>query len=54
MAQWELVYGQSALIEDDNETADEIMAVGDRGYDVDWAATASRGWTRRARAKQTP
>jgi two-component system OmpR family response regulator len=32
------------LIEDDKETADELRAVlGDRGFDVDWAATGIEG-----------
>jgi two-component system OmpR family response regulator len=32
------------LIEDDKETADEIMAeLGDRGFDVDWAANGIEG-----------
>src|SRR4051812_6850598 len=32
------------LIEDDKETADEIRAeLGDRGFDVDWAATGIEG-----------
>ena len=32
------------LIEDDKETADEIRAeLGDRGFDVHWAATGIEG-----------
>jgi two-component system, OmpR family, response regulator len=40
------------LIEDDKETADEIRAeLGDRGFDVEWAANGIEG---RVRAKQRP
>ena len=42
------------LIEDDGETAREIMAeLVDRGFEVDWWRQESKGWIRRVPVKRT-
>jgi two-component system OmpR family response regulator len=44
MALWSVSMARLLLIEDDKETADEIRAeLGDRGFDVDWAANGIEG-----------
>jgi two-component system OmpR family response regulator len=43
-APWDVSMARLLLIEDDKETADEIRAeLGDRGFDVDWAANGIEG-----------